>query len=225
MLMAHRTRQILQDLEDVRENLLALSDDIWLSIDHNDADALEEGVAFKRTYNEKLASFDSIAAELSSLVQKFTAVQLQEAEQHGVGDSDRNARLIEELNRETPHLISEEFTFKRPHGFVLQEQAITGITNWRRLYELFCVRLLEIDGDLLRSLVEHPDYISKRGHHAFHPDPLHLRAACEIATDFYAEGNLSANSIRDQIMQLLDTFQIPHSELKIYLRQDRNAEG
>ena len=34
---AERTRQILEDLEGVRENLLALSDDIWLSIDHNDS--------------------------------------------------------------------------------------------------------------------------------------------------------------------------------------------
>jgi len=49
-----RTRQILENLEPVRENLLALSDDIWQSIDHNDAQALEEGVEFKRKYNEKL---------------------------------------------------------------------------------------------------------------------------------------------------------------------------
>lgn len=41
--MTNPTREILEDLEAVRENLLALSDDIWLSIDHNDADALEEG--------------------------------------------------------------------------------------------------------------------------------------------------------------------------------------
>ena len=33
--MQTRIRQILEDLEAVRENLLALSDDIWPSIDHN----------------------------------------------------------------------------------------------------------------------------------------------------------------------------------------------
>jgi hypothetical protein len=62
-----RTRQILEDLEAVRENLLALSDDIWLSIDHNDPQALEEGVQFKRAYNEKMAAFDQVAVELSAL--------------------------------------------------------------------------------------------------------------------------------------------------------------
>ena len=224
MLMTQRTRQILQDLEDVRENLLALSDDIWLSIDHNDHDALEEGVAFKRTYNEKLASFDSVAAELSALVQQFTQIQLEAAEESGVGDSTTNDRLVEELNRETPHLISEEFTFKRPHGFILQGQAITGMTTWRRLFELICQQLLHLDSDRMRSLVHNEDFISKRGNHSFHTNPEQLRSACQITDGLYAEINLSANSIRDQIINLLDLFSIPHDDLKIFLRQDRNAD-
>ncbi len=47
-LPADRTRHIPEDLEAVCENLLALSDDIWLSIDHNDNDAMVEGVHFKQ---------------------------------------------------------------------------------------------------------------------------------------------------------------------------------
>ena len=38
--MTDRIRSILQRLEQTREDLLALSDDIWLSIDHNDTQAL-----------------------------------------------------------------------------------------------------------------------------------------------------------------------------------------
>jgi hypothetical protein len=38
---AERTRQIFEDLEDIRENRLALSNDIWLSIDHNDPQAVD----------------------------------------------------------------------------------------------------------------------------------------------------------------------------------------
>lgn len=44
------THSILEDLETVRENLLALLDDIWYSIDHNDTQALEEGVELKRNH-------------------------------------------------------------------------------------------------------------------------------------------------------------------------------
>src|SRR5215208_6747376 len=137
-----RTRQILEDLEAVRENLLALSDDIWLGIDHNDPQALEEGVQFKRQYNEKAAAFDNIATELSALIQQYTTVRLEETEQTGVDDRERNERIVAELNREEPHNINEDFTFKRPHGFILDGQGATGITTWRRLYELLCQQLL-----------------------------------------------------------------------------------
>lgn len=36
--------EILDDLTNVKENLLTLSDDIWNNIDHNDTEKLEEGV-------------------------------------------------------------------------------------------------------------------------------------------------------------------------------------
>src|SRR5437660_8196234 len=100
-----RTRQILEDLEAVRENLLALSDDIWLSIDHNDPQALEEGVQFKRSYNEKVAAFDALAADLSALIQQFTSVRLEADEQTGQDDAARNTRIIQDLNREEPHSL------------------------------------------------------------------------------------------------------------------------
>jgi len=53
-------------------------------------------------------------------------------------DADALERIIEQLNREQPYFIDEDFTFKRPHGFILDGRATTGITTWRRLYELVC---------------------------------------------------------------------------------------
>ena len=41
--MNQRIHNILEELETVRENLLALSDEIWDSIDHNDNESLERG--------------------------------------------------------------------------------------------------------------------------------------------------------------------------------------
>ena len=57
-----RTLQILEDLEAVRENLLELSGEIWGNIDHNDTEAMDQGVQFKRAYNEKSRAFDKVAA-------------------------------------------------------------------------------------------------------------------------------------------------------------------
>ncbi len=218
-----RTRQILEDLEAVRENLLALSDDIWLSIDHNDPQALEEGVEFKRTYNEKTRAFDQLAAELSAMIQQYTSVRLESEERSSEGDRERNERIIQELNREEPHSIDEDFTYRRPHGFILEGQATTGITTWRRLFELVCQQLLRRDPDRFRALPENADFISNRGHRDFNRNAQELRSASEIGEGIFAEINLSANGLRDTLRRLLTTFEIPTTDLKLFLREDRDA--
>lgn len=221
---ASRTRLILEDLEAVRENLLALSDDIWLSIDHNDDQALEDGVEFKRAYNSKVAAFDSVASELSELVQQYTQVRLVETEQTSGADQNQNDRIIAELDREVPHLLNEDFTFKRPFGFILDGHATSGVTTWQRLYELVCRHLIEQDEDRFRSLQDHPDFISSRGHHNVTSDPNSLRKAMKLADGLFVESNLSANSIRDVIARLLSAYDIPTESMKVFLREDRDAE-
>lgn len=225
LIPAHdRVRRILEDLEAVRENLLALSDDIWLSIEHNDPQALEEGIEFKRRYNEKMAGFDRLAGELSEIVQGFTSVRLEETERGGTESHDENARIVRELDREQPHTLDEDFTFRRPHGFVLDGQAATGITTWRRLYELVCQQLARRDPDRFRSLPSNPIFISSRGHCEFNTNPAELRSPMFVAEGIHAEINHSANALRDLMRELLTQFSIPADQFRIYLREDRDAE-
>jgi hypothetical protein len=221
--MPHRTREILEDLEAVRENLLALSDEIWQSIDHNDPEGLEEGVRFKRAYNEKMAAFDTLTSELSAMIQQFTSVRLEEHEDIGGDDESRNVRIIQALNQEEPHSIDEDFTFKRPYGFILDGQATTGITTWRRVFELVCQQLQRRDPQRFAELPENPDFISNRGHPSFSQGTESLRTAWAISDGLYAEVNLSANGIRDTIRRLLVTFDIPKDRLQLFLREDRDA--
>jgi len=218
-----RTREILHDLEAVRENLLALSDDIWISIDHNDPDALEAGVEFKRAFNAKAAAFDVVASELSELVQQYTHVRLEESEQSGGIDRQENERIIAELNREEPHNLLEDFTFKRPHGFIFRSRATTGITTWQRLYELVLRQVFDEDPERFGTLFGHPDFTSNRGNITFTQDPQRLRKSMEIHDGVFAESNLSANGIRDILRRVVENFGIPTDQLLIFLRQDRDA--
>ena len=219
-----RIRRILADLETVRENLLALSDDIWLSIDHNDNDSLEEAVQFKLSYNKKMADFDALAAELSALIQQQTSVRPEDDEQTGLDNREHNERIIIELNREEPHQLDEHFTFKRPYGFILDGQATKGVTTWRRLFELVCRQLQQRAPERFASLPQHPDFISNRGHPSFSRDPKQLRAAMLINDGIHAEINLSANSICDMIRRLLIFYEIPIEKLQLFLREDRDAD-
>jgi hypothetical protein len=218
-----RIRQILDDLEAVRENLLALSDDIWLSIDHNDPQALDAGVEFKRAYNAKAAAFDKVASELSSLVQQYTDVRLGAAEQTGADNREQNERIIAELNRNEPHTLDENFTYKRPHGFILDGQGTTGITTWQRMYELVCQQLFARDEGRFQGLCDHPDFISNRGNHTVTRDASPLRKALAVGGGLHIEANLSANGIRDVVCRLLAAYEIPTERMQIFLRQDRDA--
>lgn len=220
---SNRTREILEDLEAVRENLRALSDDIWLSIDHNDPQAFEAGVEFKRQYNAKAIAFDQLASELSALVQQYTSVRLEADERTGADDREQNEQIIAELNREEPHSLDEDFTYRRPHGFILDGQATNGITTWQRMYQLVCQQLLARDEKRFHALTNHPDFVSNRGHHTITGNPAELRQALPVADQLFVESNLSANSIRDVITRLLAVYEIPAQRMQIFLRQDRDA--
>lgn len=218
-----RTREILHDLDAVRENLLALSDEIWLSIDHNDPEALEAGVEFKRAFNSKAAAFDVVASELSGLVQQYTSVRLDESEESGDADLAANDRIIADLNREVPHSLEEDFTFKRPHGVIFRSKATTGITTWQRLYELILRQLYDEDPERLITLCSHPDFTTNRGNPTFTRDRSRLRKVMEIRDGLFVESNLSANGIRDVLQRVLEAFGIASEQLQVFLRQDRDA--
>ncbi|MDG4594669.1 MAG: hypothetical protein P9F75_03080 [Candidatus Contendobacter sp.] len=222
--MTDRIRSILQRLEQTREDLLALSDDIWLSIDHNDNQALQEGVAFKKEYNAKVAAFDQLAGELSALVQRFTAVKLDEAVAPPHQNPQSRERLVRELDQRQAYGLDEDLTFKRPYGFQLGDEAQAKVNTWRRLYELICLHLERRDPKRFAHLPDAPGFTTRRGNPIFSRDPQALRSAMPLPSGIYAEVNLSANHLRDQIKALLDFFEIERQSLRIFLRQDRDAE-
>lgn len=228
--MIERVRRILTNLEMVRENLLALSDDIWLSIDHNDQDALAEGYEFKRTYNDKMTAFDRAAGEVSELIQQFTAVHVEQAIDTMIdtanvttAQSAENERIVKELDRDEPHSLDEDFCYMRPYGFVLLGRAFKDIVTWRRLYEAFCRRLATHDPVAFAGLLRNKSLISRRGNKMFTLDPHDLRLPLSLTNGIYAESNLSANQFRDNMKKLLDIFGLDPRELRVYLRQDRDA--
>ena len=221
----HRIRAILEDLENVRENLLAVSDDIWLSIDHNDNDAMQEGVRFKQEYNEKMDAFARVAEELSVLVQQFTNIRTTTADRDDTpAQGASRERAIAELERRTPHAITKDFTYKRPYGYKLGDHAAIELTTWRALYEHLLLHLRDFSPDTFGSLPDSPETVSRRGSPHFSRDPQALRVASELADGIHTEINLSANSIRDMIRTVLPLFGYAESDLSIYLREDRDAQ-
>lgn len=226
--MTNTIREILRDLERVRENMLALSDDIWLGIDHNDPEALDAGYTFKRDYNKRMIEFDRLASEISDLVQTFTAVKIEGPDEGATlteTEQQKRERLIRDLDKSQPHAIDENFTYKRPYGFKLCGEAFVDLVCWRRVLELVCQVLARRDRARFDALPDNPEFHSNRGNSRFTRDPARLRAPTRITDTVHVECHMSANHVRDFIRELLRAFSIAEAELSIYLRQDRDAHS
>jgi hypothetical protein len=67
-------------------------------------------------------------------------------------------------------------------------------------------------------------FISKRGNPRFSKNEKDLRVPEKLQEGFCVEVNFSANHLRNNIKELLEYFQIDPKDMKIYLREDRDAD-
>ena len=218
-----RIKNILENLEQVNEDLMALSDDIWLSIDHNDNDAIKEGIQFKAAYNNQLTEFNTLSSNISKLVQEFTGTspEHEEAEQE---NSKENERIIKELDKREKHYLTEDLTYKRPYGFSFKGKAYRNVHVWKKVYELL-LKQLEKNEPGFSRLTSDSRFISNRGNKSFSKSENDLRSPLKINNNFYAETNLSANHISNAILKLLDVFGYSEEDFIVYLREDRDFKA
>lgn len=226
--MNHRIEQILDTIEELREGLLALSDDIWLSINHNDPDELEKGTEFKRQYNEAVLGFSKSSEQISQLIQNYTNTDL-DAEVITASSTDHaeNDRIIRALDQNTPYFLHFEtdFSYKRPIGFVLDGRGTENVRTWKQMYLITCKQLANRFPQGFAELPTHADFITSRGNNDFAFDQDSLRLPHKIIDGVYTETNYSANDIIKRIRRLLTHFGLdPIRNFTIYLREDRNAE-
>ena len=224
--MTKPIRNILEDLENIRENLLAFSDDVWLDIDHNDTQSLERGIAFKKRLNEQIDAFGTLSDEMTHLIQEYTQIQTEGEATTGTevgGSSTENNRIVKDLNQNEAHSIAEEFTYKRPCGFIFEGVGYQDINTWSRVYELVLRQLAKKDAATFKGLSEHPETFTRRDNRHFSRNPEELRKALALPEGINAEINLSANHICSSIRTLLKIFSLPETSLTLFLRQDRNA--
>jgi hypothetical protein len=221
--MKAKANQLREALERINEDLLTLSDDIWLGIDHNDAKALEEGVAFKKSFNEQQEGFAGAAQGIIELLSNYSPPEETTTPASKRSRAQRE-RKTEELDRHKPHTLLEDFAYKRPYGMKLEGEAYTGLTTWKAVYRQVFHHLEAKDKTTFSRLDQSDLATSRRGNAYLSKDKSAVRQAMPVGSGLFAEVNLSANLIRDSIGRLLDEFAIPHSEITFYLREDRDAD-
>ncbi len=222
--MQNKLKEILDTLNNLQENLLSLPEDMLLNIDPRDNDSLEQGTHFIRAFNVNLDKFMDIAIEIAEQIKTHFSInpEEEEIEKETVKNQQKQDRIIKELDKTTPHTLDENFTYKRPYGFILGDTAFKGIKTWRNLFILVLDELYEKDPLRFARLPEEEKFISNRGNPLFSRED-NLRKGIKLKSELYVEANFSANDIRKNIKSLLEHFQIEPGEMKIYLREDRDA--
>ena len=222
--MQNKIKEILDTLNNLQENLLSLPDDMLLSIDPRDNESLEQGTQFIKAYNNSLSQFTESSARIAQMVKAHFGINPEEDDVvKESGNRLQRERLIAELDQTVPHTLNENFTYKRPYGFILGETAYKGLKTWKTLYLLVLDMLQTTDPEKFAALPETERFISNRGNPLFSIDQTILRVGEKLPSDLYAEVNLSANMIRDNLHDLLEHFGLDPRTMKIYLREDRDA--
>lgn len=215
---------IYDSLIDIHEKLLALPDDIHLDIDPHDNESLENGMKFLRSYNNNLTDFTKATNKISENLRSYFKINPEgETVEGESSDSVQKERIIQELDKTKPHTLDENFTYKRPYGFVLEDSAFRGLKTWKSLYLKVLDVLKKNNYEKFKILSEIEDFISNRGNPLFSKKEQDLRVAEKIEDYFFVEVNLSANHIRNNIKQLLEYFSLNPENMKIYLREDRDV--
>ena len=222
--MQTKMKEMLDTLNSLQENLLSLPEDMLLNIDPRDNQSLEQGTRFIKEYNENLDQFIDSASKISDQIKIHFSInpEEEEIEKEFAGQPSQD-RIIKELDKTAPHTLYENFTYKRPYGFILGNTAFKGIKTWRNLFILVLNELKEKDSDRFAKLTKEEKFISNRGNPLFSKDKQSLREGRKLKSGIYVEVNLSANDIRKNIKSLLVHFQLSPDDMKIYLREDRDA--
>jgi hypothetical protein len=219
-----KIKEILDMLNTLNEYFLSLPDDMLLGIDPRDNESLERGFQFIRQFNDSLSDFTSSSAKIEAQIKKYFSINPEEDDVEKESSKENiNKRIVKELDKTESHSLDENFTYKRPYGFVLADAAYKGIKTWKSLYMQALKELNAQNSELFLKLPEEERFISKRGNSLFSKDGSELRIPEELFSGFFVEINLSANHIRNNIKELLEHFEIKYKEFKIYLREDRDA--
>lgn len=223
--MTHtKIKNILDNLNQLEEDLMALPDDIWLSINPRDNESVEKGTAFLKSFNDNLSGFSESSGKISKQIKAHFEInpEIEEIEGEAVREKS-HSRIIKELDKSEPHTIDENFTYKRPFGFVLEDQAFKGIKTWRSLFIQALKVLAEKEHNKFKKLPEVEDFISSRGKPLFTTTSSKLRMPEKTEMGFYVEVNLSANDLMKRLKNVMEYLQVTPDNFRVYLREDRDS--
>ncbi|WP_059369503.1 type I restriction endonuclease [Treponema endosymbiont of Eucomonympha sp.] len=205
-----KTRMIESSLPEAWKRLVDERDDLLIELI---GESVETVCGFKPDKNVIISFLDNHIT--------CNSVKAQTIKQSTITKKIDNSNKpnVVKSNNEGGHYLNESFKDTKPDSFVLQGKKFDS-QSWRDLYIKVCKYLLIIDPNKITQLPHTADFISNRGSKYFSDKSNpgeELRVWEKITNNIYAETNLPANRIRDNIVRLLKFYNININEMVIYI--------
>lgn len=246
--MQSSLRHVMSAIENLRDDLKALSDTIWSSIDHNDPASLEQGFRFKQAFNQRWCALDEAAEALWRLLKeehaedeegvadqpppgakpkarsgKEPAQKVKVSEVRGDEPPGTQPPDAEEAALDADSEVADDFKGKTPFGFVLGGKTFTSPSNWGLFYQTLLQALEKQYPEALDRLPERKAWRDPRGKPLFARTREPLRRPLEVTEQLYAEADLPLNLMLQGMRQLARELKLSADALKILLKEDRRG--
>lgn len=124
------------------------------------------------------------------------------------------------IDQKVEYSLNDDFTHKRPVAFKLNHKKELA-KDWKEVLIKTLAILAQKDINILKNFTVQSEMQGKRVPYFSEDQHQKMRKPIKIeGTDIYVETNLSANSIRDLVIKVLNQYEIPMNQYKIYLKAD-----
>jgi hypothetical protein len=237
-------------LEFIHRETPGHAEEMWSAVDllsntlENTQSAIDGTIsklAAKRDY-DKANEYISISKEMAEIIdlineyiQKY-ALNIEESNEIVIEDDETDdeienygneTQICDEkidyekyrVNEEVAYNLYTDFTHKKPAAFSLDGEKYPA-RQWKLVFTRTCELLFQKNQSIFNSFVKDKDMQGKKREY-FSSVPENILKPKKITgTNIFVETNLSANNIRNIIIDMLDKYRIPKSAYQIYLSKD-----
>lgn len=184
-----------------------------------------------KEYMEMSQQLAFVMDELNKYIKKYGLEEdikgeVIEDEEDNEDDNQNSTNKINyekyRVDENVAYNIYTDFTYKKPAAFAINGKKYYA-RKWQDLFIKTCEILVGLNSEKFRAFTN-DDMIQGRTRKYFSFDGKDIKKPKKIkGTNVFVETNLSANNIRNIIVNMLERYNIPKSQYQIYLSKDLSA--
>jgi hypothetical protein len=183
---------------------------------------------FSNKQYDKIPYYSSMAQDIGVCEKKIeeiiSTIDVDEFSVEEETDEEAEVKTIPNyseytVDHNTEHTLYENFTYKRPFGYKLNDQNIVEVKTWQDMLINTCEYLIEIDEKKFMDF-ENKKTMNGKKNKYFSTNTDDMRKPRKVAGKIYVEINQSGNAIRNLIIKMLKEYNFSIDEFKVYFRAD-----